>query len=305
LELNGREILVSSNAGGNPPSTIVVRPGAGDGAWVPADTIAKTRELLLSLGLEIGLFPVWELARGKCSSLSFSPYWRSAIPKINCMRQLPFHAGDKVAEAEITLLMAAHAYAHRVHQERKLCALGAAVSFETLASFHTRIRYVTALRSLHIPPGCPILLKIEDIAAGTPLSKVAELISMLAVPHVRFLIQFCVPHAIPEVVDIRLGASGMGFALPPNCDPALGLAFMKKLVHAFSEQRGFVFVEGLDTPELARAAISCGVRFGTGQAVDQSYLCGQEPVPSFPLSRDWEWALRVHASLASNAVNGP
>jgi hypothetical protein len=304
LELNGREIVVSSNAGGIPPSTITVRPGAGDGAWVPTDTIAKTRELLLPLGLEIGLFPVWELARGKCSSLSVSPYWRNTVPKISCMRQLPLHAGDRVAEAEITLLVAAHAYAHRVHQERKVCALGAAVSFETLASFHSRIRYITALKSLHIPPECPILLKIEDIAAGTPLSKVAELISMLAVPHVRFLIQFCAPHAIPDMVDIRLGASGMGFVLPPNCDSTLALTFMKKLVHAFSEKKGFVFVEGLDTHELVRAALSCGVRFGTGQAVDQSCFSGQESVPSFPLSRHWEWAPTVPGILASNAING-
>ncbi len=77
----------------------------------------------------------------------------------------------------------------------------------------------------------------------------------------------------------------MGFALPHNFDVALAATFMKKLAHAFAEQKGFVFVEGLDTPELVVAAQSCGVRFGTGAALNNLWLSGLDPLPSFPLSR--------------------
>ena len=285
LELNGQEIVVTSNPGRIPPTTTKVTPGADDPGWAPINTIRKARETMLPLGLEIGLFPIWELGRGKSSCLTASAYSRNASPKIGCTRQLLSGLPDRVADAEITVLMAAHAYAHRLHLDRKVCALGAAVSFETLSGFQSRIRYITALKSLKIPSECPILLKIEDIPAGTPLGKVAEILAMLSIPNVRFTVQFRGPQAVPAKVDIRLGAAGMGFTLPHNFDVALAATFMKKLAHAFAEQKGFVFVEGLDTPELVAAAQSSGVRFGTGAALSNLWLSGLDQLPAFPLSR--------------------
>jgi hypothetical protein len=112
---------------------------------------------------------------------------------------------------------------------------------------------------------------------------VAEIIAMLAVPNVRFTVQYRSAQSAPKV-DIRLGAAGMGIALPHHCDVALAAIFMKKLVSAFAEQRGFIFVEGLDTPELLAAAQSCGVRFGTGQALGRLWFSGEDQLPHFPLS---------------------
>jgi hypothetical protein len=285
LELNGHEVLVSSDPSRVPPHVTQVTPGADDIRWAPINTIRKARDTVLPLGLEIGLFPIWELARGMSSCLTVSPYSRNASPRIGCTRQLLSGWPDKIVDAEITLLMTAHAYANRLHQDHKVGALGAAVSFESLSGFHSRIRYITALKSLTIPPQCPLLLKIEDIPQGTPLDKVAQIIAMLSIPNVRFTAQFCSAQAVPAKVDIRLGAAGMGFALPHHCDPALAVSFMKKLIYAFAEQKGFVFVEGLDTPELIAAAQSCGVRFGTGQALGSLCFSGLDPLPSFPIVR--------------------
>jgi len=204
------------------------------------------------------------------------------VPKIGCTRQLVSTLPARIVDAEITLLMTAHAYSHRLHLAGKVCALGVGVSFETLLGFHNRIRYITALKSLTIPPECPILLKIEDVPDGTPLGKAAEIIAMLAVPNVRFTLQYRSAQTAPKV-DIRLGAAGMGIALPHHCDLLLASIFMKKLVSAFAEQRGFIFVEGLDTQELLAAAQSCGVRFGTGQALGKLWFSGEDPLPHFPL----------------------
>jgi hypothetical protein len=286
LELNGQEILVSSDPSRIPPRVTRVTPGADDIRWAPINTIRKAQDTMLPLGLEIGLFPVWELARGKSSCLHASAYSRNASPRIGCTRQILSGLPDRIGDAEITLLMTAHAYAHRLHHDRKVCALGVAVSFETLSGFHSRIRYITALKSLTIPPECPILLKIEDIPEGTPLDKVAQIIAMLSIPNVRFTVQFRSPQAVPAKVDIRLGAAGMGFALPHHCDAALAARLVKKLARAFAEQKGFIFVEGLDTPELVAAAQSCGVRFGTGQALGPLWFSGLDQLPSFPISRD-------------------
>lgn len=283
LELNGREITVKSDPGRIPPRVTHVTPGADDFDWAPVDTIRKARASVLPLGLEIGLFPIWELGRGKSSCLYASPYPRGGAAKMGCTRQLLSTLPARIVDAEITVLMTAHAYAHRLRQSGKVCALGAAVSFETLMGFNNRIRYITALKSLTIPAECPILLKIEDVPDGTPLGKVAEIIAMLAVPNVRFTVQYRSAQSAPKV-DIRLGAAGMGIALPHHCDVALAGIFMKKLVNAFAEQRGFIFVEGLDTQELLAAAQSCGVRFGTGQALGKLWFSGEDQLPHFPLS---------------------
>ena len=282
LELNGREIVVNSDPSRKPPCVTRVTPGADDADWVPADTIKKARAAMLALGMELGFFPVWELGRAKSSCLFASLFARHSVPRIGCTRQLLATYPSQLVEAEIAMLMAAHAYAHRLHQAGKVCALGAAVSFETLIGFHNRIRYITALKSLKIPADGRLLLKIEDVPQGTPLSKLAEIIAMLAVANVRFTVQFRNCQAVPSEVDIRLGAAGLGFALPHQYDAGLAAIFMKRLVHAFAG--GFVFVEGLDTAEQLVAAQACGVRFAAGQAVSRLWFSGEDPLPSFPLA---------------------
>jgi hypothetical protein len=280
LELNAREIVVKSDPLRKPPRVTHVRPGADDFDWLPVDTIDKVRANMKALGLEIGFFPIWDLAKGKSSCLFASPYPQHAAPRIGCTRQLLASWPAQIVDAELALLTTAHAYAHRLYRAGKVCALGAGISFETLTGFHNRIRVITALKSLKIPAQGRLLLKIEDVPQGTPLGKLAEIIAMLAVPNVRFTVQFRNCQAVPGEVDIRLGAAGMGFQLPHQYDPGLAAIFMKRLVHAFA---GFVFVEGLDTQELLIAAQNCGVRFGTGQAVSRMCLSGTDPLPSFPL----------------------
>ena len=282
LELNAREIVVKSDPSRKPPRVTHVRPGADDADWLPVETIAKAVASMKVLGQEIGFFPVWDLAKGKSSCLFASLYPRHGAPRIGCTRQLLATWPAQVIDAELALLSAAHAYAHRLHQVGKVCALGAGISFETLTGFHNRIRVITALKSLKIPAEGRLLLKIEDVPQGTPLGKLAEIISMLAVPNVRFTVQFRNCQAVPGEVDIRLGAAGLGFQLPHQYDPGLAAIFMKRLVHAFG---GFVFVEGLDTQELVETAQSCGVRFGTGQAVSRMCLSGTDTLPAFPLTQ--------------------
>ena len=85
----------------------------------------------------------------------------------------------------------------------------------------------------------------------------------------------------PLYVGTLLVAAGLGFGLPHNYDAGLAAIFMKRLVHAFAG--GFIFVEGLDTPELVATALACGVRFGTGQAVSRLWCSGEDNLPSFPL----------------------
>ena len=253
LELNAREIVVNSDPSRKPPRVTRVTPGADDADWAPAQTIKKARAGMLALGMELGFFPVWEC--GRASRPVFRLAVRTSLPRIGCTRQLLATLSSQLVETEIAMLMAARSYAHRLPGGQSL-HLGAAVSFETLMGFHNRIRYITALKSLKIPADGRLLLKIEDVPQGTPLSKLAEVIAMLAAANVRFTVQFRNCQAVPSEVDIRLGAAGLGFVLPHQYDAGLAAIFMKRLVHAFAG--GFVFVEGLDTAEQLAAAQPAG-----------------------------------------------
>jgi hypothetical protein len=284
LELIGHETVVSSDRSGNPAKITRVTLGANDAAWDPIHTIGKAQFLLHSLGLELGLFPFWELAKAKSACLYACAYPGRTRPKLGCTRQALSWHPDKVVDAEIAILYTAHAYAHRVHGAQKVCALGAAVSYETLSSFNSRIRYITALKSLTVPPECPILLKLDSVPPGTPLGRLAELVSMLSIPNLRITIHFESYAALPDKIDIRLGAAGIGCTMPPNCDELQAGILIKKLMQASREQKGFIFVQDLDTLTLAALASSLGVRFGTGRALSEMRFSGIDQLPHFPLS---------------------
>jgi hypothetical protein len=280
LVLNGKEIMVRSAAEGAAnaeadASTIVSQP---------LGTIHRARDKLLPLDLELGFFPVWDLERGRSSSVHISAYAAHGRRKISCTRQLLSGYADRVVDAEITLLHTAHAYAHRVRAAGKVCAVGAGVSYETLAQLASRNRYVAALRCLSPLPECPILLKVENIPPGIPLGSLAQFISLLAIPNMRFTLQFQSREALPARINIRLGAIGIGCPVPHGFDNKKVGALIKTLNDVFAEQKGFTFLEDLDTVALVMAALVGGVRFGAGFGISTAWLTGAENVPHFPLT---------------------
>ena len=225
---------------------------------------------------------IWDIAR-KTSSCVYASGYSAGRPGLHSTRSLLGRTTEMIPTAEITLLYAAHAYAQRVRNARRICAVGSSVSFETLANFAARVRFITALKSLSLSAECPVLLKIEEIPAGTPQSRLAEMISMLSIPNLRFALQYVSHLAVPEVINIRLGAAGLGCPMPKRVEEGFATVVMKKLVQTFASQKGFVFMEGLDDHLLVRAAALSGVRFCTGACFGAQYLSGTDSVPAFPL----------------------
>jgi hypothetical protein len=171
----------------------------------------------------------------------------------------------------------------RIHEAEKICAVGVGVSYATLSVFHTRIRYVTALQKIRVPPSSPILLKIEQIPPGTLVARIAELVAMIRFPNLRLILEFQNLAAMPEL-EIFVGAAGYGGAMPANADADLAVFLAEKLVQRAGAQRGFAFVDRLDSLLHASAAYSAGVRFGMGTALSTWHLPGLDTVPDFPLA---------------------
>ncbi|HWC63322.1 MAG TPA: hypothetical protein VG501_06855, partial [Rhizomicrobium sp.] len=138
-------------------------------------------------------FPFWDLERGTSSFLFLTPILVGQRRQATSFRRMLAPPApqqteeDNIAELEIRLLQAAGGYAERVQAAGKVCAIAAGVSWETLSVLHTRIRYITALKSIVPQPNCPLLVKIQDVPIGILLGRLAEMTAMLSRIGVRVL----------------------------------------------------------------------------------------------------------------------
>ncbi len=276
LERTGGEIIVSrATAPPQRPELRVTPAPCGN-------EIAKAQELASQRRFQLGLFPVWDLQRLRSASLFLSLVSKDSAR--SSARVLLASAGEShVVSMEIALLLAAVQYADRVHLAGKVGAIGAGVSYETLSGFHSRIDYIRAVKSIHAIATCPILLRIDGILDGTPLGRVAEIVAMLQVPNVKVTVEFQSLKSISDL-DIRLGATGIGWEIPPHSDSALVAAGAQKLVRRAAAQKAYAFLHGLATPDLLAAATAQGVRFGSGTAINGNRpLTDLDKIPDFPL----------------------
>ncbi|HKU64315.1 MAG TPA: hypothetical protein VJQ06_04600, partial [Rhizomicrobium sp.] len=69
-----------------------------------------------------------------------------------------------------------------------------------------------------------------------------------------------------------------------GCDAGAAAAVVQKLARRAVEQRAFVFLQDIDTPQLLDIATQNDVRFGSGSMFGVKHCYGgDEPVPDFPL----------------------
>src|SRR5206468_9064335 len=124
--------------------------------------------------------------------------------------------------------------------------------------FHTRMRYIGALKILHTWADCPIMIRVGPVPEGTPLGRIGEIVAMTHLTNVRVSLEFAAPRTLPQM-DIRLGAAGLGAILPAGCDAGVAALIAQRLVRRAAEQKCFAFLHGLDTPALLNAAKENGI----------------------------------------------
>ena len=272
LERTGVERVVTRNEGG-----LQTRSGVDPAS--PGHAMLEAHRFLEQAGRRLRLFPLWDLKKRSCSVLFLSPLGLAGeAHSINSSGQ---SAPDFASNLELRLARAAGEYAQRVHAAQKVCAVGASVSYDTLSSFAGRVRYITTLKEIRTTPVCPLLLKIEDIPQGVSLGRLGEIMNMVAVPNVRFLLEFS--ERIPEM-EFKLGAAGIGLVLPDDCPANKTEALLKGLPNKLLGQQAFGFVRGLSSAASVRLADKHNLRFGMGAALDQRHrYTGLEAVPDFPL----------------------
>ena len=289
VENGGRQTVVTrSDESGNPAALIWVSEEPESFARSPIEHIRTAHALIDPLGLRLGFFPVWELERDQSNAVFLLPF-RGSSNHVAITGQRTLVSLDRmlVSQIEIALLNAAAAYAQRLHGEQKICAVGVGVSYDSLASLGTRVRYLTALQKVVTSLSNPLWLRIENIPVGAPLMRVAELVAKLKVVRVRVSVEFEPIGSLPEM-NVRLGVIGFGGIMTSGIDVIEGKMICEKLVRRAVAQRAFAFLDHLDSMEFVDIARKSHVRFGRGIALGMRHLSGLEKVPDFPLTRtDW------------------
>ncbi len=284
LEESGTETVVTQSRHASSPEPAIAISGQLQKPLLPAiEAIGQARACIERLDLKLALFPVWELRKSTSNALFLFPWSSASRTQVSGLRALEIASAPDVTGTEIMLLNAAAACARRIREAEKVCAIGVGVGYPTLSAFKTRICYVTALQKIRVPPSSPILLKIEQIPAGTPIARIAELVAMIRFPNLHLILEFQTLAAMPEL-DMMLGAAGYGGTMPANADPEQAVYLAEKLVHRANAQKGFAFMDGLDSVPIASAASAAGVRFGRGMALGTWHLPGLDIVPDFPLA---------------------
>lgn len=284
LERIGTETVYAQSIQSGSPEPVAIVSGKKLKPSLPAtDQIKAAHALLGQHGVRLGFFPVWELQHSVSSSLNVLPFSGTAErPKAIGRLALDSMVDEQVAKVEIALLNAAVAFAARVFDCQKVCAVGVSVSYKTLSVFQSRIRYVTALQNILIQSSTPLVLQIEQIPDGTPAARLGELAAMMKLSNIRVTLKFQSLRAIPDF-DFRLSVSGLGGVILKGADRDLAVKIVRKLVHTAALQKAFAFVDDLESPDFVEVARQGNVRFGTGTALSSRHFSGLESIPEFPL----------------------
>jgi hypothetical protein len=133
---------------------------------------------------DVGFFPVWDIQKRQSFSLYTSLHSGTKNKNVvTVCRALNGIVEARIVEMEVALLFAAAEYADRLHAARKICLLGVGASYETLSGFHSRIRYIGALKSIRTWADCPIMVRLGPVPEGTPLGRIAEIVAMMILPN--------------------------------------------------------------------------------------------------------------------------
>jgi hypothetical protein len=284
LERDGVETIVThSTHPQSPPPAACVSESPPKPVAAALDPISEAHALLAQKGLKLGFFPAWDLKKGASNSLFLTPFSGNGVTTLTTGTARLLGPEAQIVDFEICQLFAAAAYAARIRNENKVCALGLGVSYNTLSVFRSRLRYMAALEKSVFSPSSPLLVRIEQIPEGAPEGRIAEFTAMLVSKNVRVTLEFCSLASIRQI-DIRLGATAIGGTLPAKDDLDLALEAAQRLVRKAMAQKAFTFLDGLDSPERLVVANQANIRFGRGLALGAGHFSGLEQVPAFPLT---------------------
>lgn len=219
--------------------------------------------------LSVEFAPVCDLRRGTTSTFFCTPVRADKDgPVVGASALKGIDSRDRPWLDE-AMLEHALEFVREISKSDHVAAIGTSVSFETLAWSRGRRLYQNALRSLDAATSPFLVVKIDDVPAGTPPMRIAEIVSTIRPFAKRIILQL--PHT--EVKPMETGIMGIaGFiaALPSNATPGAASYLAKSLVRAASAQKAFSCLAGVNSPRSLALARAAGIHFACGRTIGQT-----------------------------------
>jgi hypothetical protein len=270
IEVVYRQVMppaITRNKGRSPPPDLS-----------PPSFLQHEIQRLAAAGLDIRLYPIWDIRKGVSNSLLLRTVRLGSDGPVSAPVPLA-DAGEQLVQ-EINSLRASEAYAVRLAEDGQICAVNSVVSYATLGCLQSRIRYLTALQAASFSPRTPLVLRIADIPMGAPDGRLAELVAMLHSAKVRVALKFSPP--VPDL-EVRVGADGIGVTFPERDRAKTFLSVAAAFAELAFRQKAFSFIDGLDSAAAVAMARQAQIRFGAGTALSEGALRIDGSVPQFPL----------------------
>jgi hypothetical protein len=239
----------------------------------PFATLARDG-LYIEQGVELTFYPVHDLRRRAVSALFCAPTFAGAV--------FGHHAFQGLKPAELpyvdrAILNHSVAFANRLAEAGMLVAIGAAVSFETLAWSKSREIYQRALRAAKLAPNAQLILKLEDIPSGTPADRITQIVTSLR-PFARHTFVHLPNKQVDLTMTGRMGASGFVLSLQRRAPLPEVLADSKWLSRAAMTQNAMSCIDYVESDEVLAVVRSADIRFAVGNVFGAETLRGTAPI---------------------------
>jgi hypothetical protein len=177
---------------------------------------------------------------------------------------------------DIAALEYSLAFARQIVPTKFAAAICTSVSFETLAWSRGRQVYQNALRAADVADNPFVIVKIDDVPTGTPVSRLAEIVATVR-PFVKRVFVRLPDSDIALTQGGYIGATGLCMALPPKASPPAIVRAATWLNRACAVQNAISCIEGADDEHAMPLLRAAGIRFVAGRADDRSIQRGLAP----------------------------
>jgi hypothetical protein len=226
--------------------------------------------IYIEQGVELTFFPVHDLRRRAVSALFCAPTFAGAVFGHQAFQQL---GQSELPYVDRAILMHTLAFARRLAEAGIVMAVGAPVSFETLAWSKSRQIYQWALRSAHVADQAQIILKIEDIPPGTPADRIAQVVSSLR-PFSRHIFVHLPNDHIELGMTGKMGASGLVLSLQRRAALPEVHADSRYLSRMAVAQGAMSCIDHVESDEALAVVRNSGIRFAVGNVFGGETLRG-------------------------------
>jgi len=214
--------------------------------------------------VELSFVPVHDLRQRRVSAFFCSPVSGAPGPSriygYRAFQGIDRHEWPLVDRA---ILAYAIKFARKLSAGGIVAAVGTSVNFETLAWSQGRKIYCQALRAIGAGDFPFLILKIEDVPAGTLPGRIAEIVSSVR-PLLKRVFVHLPDRDIPTHQCGHLGASGYVLTLPPRSTPAGAAGLSNWLARTCEIQTALSCVDHIENDGTLERARQAGIRFGAG-----------------------------------------